>query len=249
MIIALINQKGGVGKTTTAFNLGHGLARAGHRTLLIDLDPQANMSRWADAPHGTATAVDIFTDGANVEACIVGAGNVDIIPVTSDLAGIDMAIGGRPGWESRLRRAIEPIRRRYAYILIDCPPSLGLLTINALTAATGTLIPVQTKYMTLSGLKDLSETIANVREAYNSKLRSIGIVACMYDQRTSLAREVLAQLRQLPKDYGKIFDTVIRENIRLAEAPSWHQSIFEYAPVSHGAEDYENLTNELLRSA
>jgi len=248
-IISLINQKGGVGKTTTVFNLGCGLARHRRSVLLIDLDPQANLTAWAGLSDADPSITDLFTDSIKIDRVIHAGieGRPDVAPVSNELAGIDVVLASKIGREQRLKKAIGPIVDRYDYIIIDCPPSLGLLTINAMVASKEVIIPVQSKVMALSGIVPLIETVALVRDSYNGGLAVTGVIACMYDTRTNLSREVLDDLKTADMTKRILFKSVIRENVRLAEAPSYEQSIFDYSPDSHGATDYEKLTKELIK--
>ncbi len=246
--IALVNHKGGVGKTTTAFNLGHALSRKSKRVLLVDLDPQANLSTWAGIIDPDPSMTDVFTDNVKLSDIIIeGENGPDVAPVSHTLAGIDIQLAGEIDSRTRLRGALKGLSAKYDFLLVDCPPSLSLLTINALVACDEVIIPTQAKVMDLAGIAPLLETLKAVRENYNSNLRLTGIVPCMYDARTNLSKEVVDQLRKAATLKGRVFRTVIRVNVKLAEAYSFEQSIFEYAPDSHGAEDYNKLANEVLR--
>jgi len=245
----MINQKGGVGKTTTVFNLGCGLALHERSVLLIDLDPQANLTAWAGLSDADPTITDLFTDSIKIDRVVYTGREAfpDIVPVSNDLAGIDVVLASKIGREQRLKKAIASVVDRYDYIIIDCPPSLGLLTINAMVASQEVIIPVQSKVMALSGIVSLVDTVALVKDSYNSDLKITGVVACMYDTRTNLSRDVLTELKTADITRRILFDTVIRENVRLAEAPSFEESIFEYSPDSNGAMDYRNLTFECIK--
>lgn len=248
--IAITNQKGGVAKTTTAVNLGACLAERGKSVLLIDLDPQANLTAWLG-----------FGKEANAESIynvLVGDTNLDeilldykidglkIAPSVVELAGAERLLSNETGRDTILKRKLEQLEGEYDYLLFDCPPSLGVITINALTAAKEVFIPVETKILALNGLVTLTHTIQLVKERLNPALEITGIIACMYDGRTNLSREVVDKLRE---HFGnKVFETVIRENVRLAECPISELPIHLYAPGSAGAKDYESLTDEVIKS-
>ena len=248
MIIAIVNQKGGCGKTTTAVNLSACLADKGRRTLLIDLDPQSN------ATLGLGIKVDadksihrvLVDDGFTAAEAVLPTGvyNLDIIPATIMLSGADLDLANVMGRESILRNKITSISDNYNYILIDCAPSLSLLTINALSAADEVLIPIQSHYYALEGLKLLFQTVNIVKSKLNYSLAIMGILPTFYDGRTSISRDVLNGLR----DYfgSRVLKTVVRVNSKLAEAPSANEPIHIYAPGSRGAKDYGNLADEIL---
>lgn len=244
-IIAVTNQKGGVGKTTTTFNLGKGLADKGKKVLLIDLDPQAHLTAHAgiESEELEVSIYDVLKDQAKIGEILKKTGNMAILPADISLATADLELSKEIGNQELLRDILEKVSD-YDYILIDCPPSLNLLTINALCAATGVLVTVQAEYFALKGLKDLFNTVKKVQEKLNHRLNIIGILPCMYDSRRKLSEEALNKLRE---GFGKLLlNTKIRENVRLAEASSRSQSIFEYDPVSHGAQDYLALCEEIL---
>lgn len=244
-IIAVTNQKGGVGKTTTTFNLGKGLADKGKKVLLIDLDPQAHLTTHAgiEPDDLEASIYDVLKDQAKIGGILKKTGNMAIIPADISLATADLELSKEIGNQELLRDILEKVSD-YDYILIDCPPSLNLLTINALCAATGVIVTVQAEYFALKGLKDLFNTVNKVKEKLNHRLEIIGILLCMYDSRRKLSEEALSRLRE--SFGGLLLNIRIRENVRLAEASSRKQSIFEYAPESHGAEDYNSLCKEIL---
>jgi chromosome partitioning protein len=250
IIYALANQKGGVGKTTSTINLAAYLADAGMRVLLVDIDPQSNATSGLgfnkyeveqSTYHlllGNASANDIIV--RNEEA------QLSVMPASPELAGAEVELVNMMAREYRLRDALEPIGADFDYILIDCPPSLSLLTINALTAAShGVVIPVQCEYLALEGLTQLSQTIQMVRQHLNRRLRIRGLVMTMYDARTNLSRQVVEEVR---KHYpGQVFRAIIPRNVRLSEAPSYGQPISLYTPHSSGALGYKVLAAEIIQ--
>ncbi|HMV66520.1 MAG TPA: AAA family ATPase [Myxococcota bacterium] len=248
-ILAISNQKGGVGKTTTAVNLAASLARHGQRVLLVDLDPQGNASSGlgaarVDMSMGVYDALLEFRDAEDVRVP-TSLDGLDLLPATADLVGAEVELVAAQRREHRLRRALQSLRDDYDWVLIDCPPSLGLLTINALTAADAVLIPLQAEYYAMEGLSDLVRTIMAVQRGLNPDLRREGIVITMCDSRNRLSREVERQTRGL---FGaEVFEVVIPRNVRLGEAPSHGRSIVEYDPRSPGAAAYLALAAELLR--
>lgn len=249
MIIAIVNQKGGCGKTTTAVNLSACLAERGRRTLLIDLDPQSNASLGLGievAADRSIHRVLVDDDFTAAEAVLpTGVYNLDIIPATIMLSGADLDLANVMGRESILKKKITSISDNYNYVLIDCAPSLSLLTINALSAADEVLIPIQAHYYALEGLKLLFQTVNIVKTRLNYNLAVMGILPTFYDGRTSISRDVLSGLR----DYfgPRILKTVVRVNSKLAEAPSANEPIHIYAPGSRGAKDYGDLADEILK--
>jgi chromosome partitioning protein len=260
--IAIINQKGGVGKTTTAVNLAAGLVQQRGRTvMLIDLDPQAHSTLHLGieaAGESHKTVYDVLTNGTPVaEAAQYAEDRLAILPSHIDLVAAELELVDQPEREHRLANALAPHRGNFDLMIIDCAPSLGILTINALAAADEVIIPLQAHFLALQGLGRLLETIALVREQINPKLRVSGVALCMFDRATKLAQEVVADVAAFlesaePDDpwYGaRLFETRIRRNIKLAECPSFGQSIFEYDPSSHGAEDYAALAAEVEQAA
>ncbi len=249
-IYTLINQKGGVGKTTTAINLGAYLAQLGMRVLLIDLDPQANAT--------SSLGIDKHTiRGGTYEAIIDGGSafhqfilhnpkiKISLLPASPALAGAEVELVDIEKRELMLKKAIEPLRERYDYILVDCPPSLGLLTVNGILAATdGLLIPVQCEYLALEGLGQLTQTLNRVRSSLAPWLNVRGVILTMFDPRTNLSADVVSEVRKFfPR---QVFNAVVPRSIRLAEAPSFGQPILAYAPGSPGAKAYQSLAAELL---
>ncbi len=247
-IYAIANQKGGVGKTTTAVNLGAFLALAGQRVLLVDLDPQCNASSSVglDKNKVNPSSYEVLLGHVPAARATLRNAymNLALIPASPGLAGAEVELVGELAREHRLRQALEPELSRYDYVLIDCPPSLGLLTVNALTAATGVLVPVQCEYLALEGLSQLMRTVQLVRQRLNPKLDLRGVVMTMYDPRTALAQQVVAEVERHFGD--KVFRTRIPRNIRLSEAPSHGLPIAAYAPNSPGGLAYKALAEELL---
>jgi len=250
-ILAFANQKGGVGKTTSAVNLGAYLASAGQRVLIADIDPQANATSCLGLRRDdiAVSMYDVLINGASSEAAIRLSGllRLDVLPSSPALAGAEVELVEAERREYLLRDALAPIGERYDYILVDSPPSLGLLTVNALTAARdGVVIPVQCEYLALEGLTQLLQTIEMVRSKLNPALQVRGVIMTMYDGRTRLSQQVVDEVR---KYFGaRVFATVIPRSIRLGEAPSYGQTIQSYAPLSAGAMAYESLAQELLRA-
>jgi chromosome partitioning protein len=246
-VIAIINQKGGSGKTTTAVNLGAYLARFGKIVLLIDLDPQANSTiHLGLKPHEIKESVyDIIMDEKPFSEIMqrTEVENLFIAPANINLSGAEIELAGIVGREMALKDAVEKIRDNYDYILIDCPPSLGLLTINALTVAKELIVPVQTEFFALEGMGKLFQTIEIVKKRLNRDLKVNGIVPTMFDVRTNLSREVMEKVREYFGD--KVYKTRIRKNVKLAEASSHGKPIVLYDARSTGAEDYETLSREV----
>lgn len=247
-VIAICNQKGGVGKTTTAINLGTFLALSGKRVLLIDTDPQGNgTSGLGINKHELKASVyDLLIDEVDPKPVIIptGINNLSLVPSTLGLTGAEVELVGIMGREYRLKRAISSLHSDYDYIIIDCPPSLGLLTVNALAAANSVLIPIQCEYYALEGLSQLVNTIKLVRENINAALEVEGVLLTMADFRTRLTNEVIDEARKVFKE--KVYSTVIPRNIRLTEAPGFGKPVALYDRSSIGAQKYADFTNELL---
>jgi chromosome partitioning protein len=248
-IVAVANQKGGVGKTTTSVNLAAGLAQAGKRVLLVDLDPQGNatMGSGVDKRKLARTVYQVLLGLGDITEIRTRSesGGFDLIPANRELAGAEVELVALPNREGRLRAALATIAGDYAYILIDCPPSLSLLTVNALTAAEEVLIPMQCEYYALEGLTDLVGTIKRVRAHLNPKLKIAGLLRTMYDPRNTLSQQVS---QQLETHFGeKVYRTVVPRNVRLAEAPSYGAPAVVWDTASKGAQAYLQLTEEIIR--
>ena len=247
-IIAIANQKGGVGKTTTAINLAAGLAAYDQKVLLLDLDPQANATSGLgfSKREETGTVYSALLSG-DIGPVIreTPFPNLWLVPSGRDLVGIEVELVGQPDREARLRFSLGAVRGSYDYVLIDCPPSLSLLTVNALTAADSVLVPIQSEYFALEGLTELLETVERVRDTFNPLLSMEGLVVTMFDERTNLGRQVVEDIR---KHFGdRVFHTIIPRNVRLGEAPSFGKPVLAYDIKSRGAEAYLALAREFLK--
>jgi chromosome partitioning protein len=277
--IAVINQKGGVGKTTTAVNLGAALAHHGRKVLLVDADPQANLSVHlsVDIFHIQRSVYDVLRGDATILEVTVKTStpNLDVVPSHIDLSGAELELASMMGRETVLREALREAESRtlareappiapapdavtegtaapttpepaggYDFVIVDCPPSLGLLSVNALTSTSEVIVPVQTQFFALQGMSKLLDVLRLVRRRLNPTLRLLGLLPCLYDSRTNLSQEVLDEIRAHFGD--RVFSTVVRSNVKLAEAPSHGKHILDYAPDSRGAEDYRSLAGEVI---
>lgn len=250
-IIAIANQKGGVGKTTTAINLSACLAELGKKVLLIDLDPQGNTSSGLgiDKDEAENTVYEMMIGECGILECLIpieGVENLTLLPSNVNLAGAEIELLGISEKEYILRNAVDYIRDDYDFIMIDCPPSLNMLTVNAMTTADSILVPIQCEYYALEGISQLLHTVELVRERLNEKLEINGVVFTMYDARTNLSSDVVATVRENLQT--KIYNTVIPRNVRLAEAPSHGLPIHLYDSKSTGAESYRNLAKEVAEA-
>ncbi len=250
-VIAVANQKGGVGKTTTVVNLAASLAVDGHTTLLIDVDPQASATTGLGARPGESdgSMYDVLVDGCRLDEVIQGTAveRLDLAPASRDLVGAEIELVNLPHREHRLLEALASARARYEFILIDCPPSLGLLTLNALRAADSVLVPLQCEYYALEGLTALLDTVGRVRDTLNPRLALEGLVLTMFDGRNSLARQVHEEVRAHFGD--QVFRTVIPRNVRISESPSHGRPVISYDPTSRGAVAYRALAREIAAPA
>jgi chromosome partitioning protein len=250
MILSIANQKGGVGKTTTAINLAAALATKGLRTLLIDLDPQSNASMsFLDVRGLSRTIYDALSEPKEVPLASViqpaeKLPSLSVAPASISLAKLENKLIGELEGHFRLKDALDPVRADYDYILLDTPPTLGIITVNALVASTHLLVPVQSSYFALEGTDDLLETVEKVKARANPQLQILGAVITLYDKRTLLAKDIVEQIRRVFGD--KLFETVITKSVRLEESPAYRESIFSFAPRSSGAYEYYKLSEEIL---
>lgn len=247
MILSFINQKGGVGKTTSALNIGVYLAKQGKKVLLVDIDPQANLTSGLglDKEAEKKTVYELLTGRAEAPNTFYSTNleNLYIVPSSIDLAGAEIELVGTMSRETILKKQLEQIQKQFDVVIIDCPPSLGILTINALTASNYAIIPVQCEYFALEGLGQLINTINLIKKNLNPELSIGGVVLTMYDSRTNLSKEVVEEVQRVFK--SKVFETVVPRNVRLSEAPSHGKPIEVYAPKSSGATAYQKLAAEI----
>ena len=248
-VLAVTNQKGGVGKTTTTINLGAALARLGVKVLLIDIDPQGNATSGLGLSRNEVKSCiyNVLIEEMPVKEVTIETkwNNLYIVPATIQLAGAEIELVPLTAREDKLKKAIADVKNEYDFIIIDCPPSLGLLTLNAMNAADGVIIPIQCEYYALEGLGQLMNTITLVRKRMNKDLQIEGVVLTMYDSRTNLSEQVAEEVRSYFQQY--VYKTIIPRNVRLSEAPSYGQHILEYDPKSKGAELHLSLAREVLK--
>lgn len=245
--VAIVNSKGGVGKTTVAVNLAAALVESRRKVLTIDLDPQANLSEWLGIKDGGRGLLDVFTTNTPITSIVRHTSfEIDVVPSSRFMVQAERLLHGEVGAEFILKRSIEQLPTHYDYVLIDCPPALGILVVNALAAVREVLVPVHAHFLSLLGLAQLYETIQVVRDRLNPGLELMGIVPCRVDTRTKHSLEVVEMLRE--RFGSKVYNTVIHENIRVAECPSFAQPITTYAPKSRGAEDFRALVAEIVSS-
>jgi len=251
MILAVTNQKGGVGKTTTSINLAAALALKGYRTLLIDLDPQGHSTlSFLDLDTVDRSIYDVLVEGeVGIADIIRGTADkhLDIVPARISLAKLEGKLLGEFDGHYRLRDAVAPVVSDYEFMVIDTPPTLGLLTVSALVLATHLLVPIQSSYLSLEGTDDLLETVDRIRQYVNPKLELLGVLITLHDHRTILGRDVVAQVRNVFGD--KVFETMISRSVRLEESPAYKESIFSHAPGSSGAKQYAQLGEEVMQRA
>jgi chromosome partitioning protein len=245
-IYAIANQKGGVGKTTTAVNVAACIAEAGYPTLLVDVDPQANATLGLGLSKNLSPSLyDALCGEAKVKKAIhtAGIGKLDVLPATPELAGANVELPREPGSETRLRDLLEPLREKYDFILLDCPPSLGPLAVNALVAADRVIVPVQTEYFALEGLAGLLDTVSLIQRELNPRLTIAGMILTMHDERTRLAQDVESSVREHFPDL--VFNTVIPRNVRVGESPSFGKPVIHHDPHCAGADAYFELAKEV----
>lgn len=247
-IVAIFNQKGGVGKTTTSINLSAGIGKLGKKVLLIDIDPQGNSTSGLGIEKNNVENIiyDVLALDINIEEAIyeTSAENLKLIPSNNQLAGLEIEFARSGNWETVLKDKLNSIKDAYDYIFIDCPPSLGILSVLGLIAADSVIIPIQCEYYALEGVSQLFETIEMVRRSYNTSLEIEGVVLSMFDGRTNLSIQVVEEVKSFFK--GKVYTSIIPRNVRLAEAPSYGLSIMDYDERSKGAEAYMELAEEFL---
>lgn len=251
LILAIVNQKGGVGKTTTSVNLSAYLALRGKKTLLIDADPQGNATSGVgmEKKELKSTIYDVLINNADIKEVMVPSGrkNLSVCPANIDLVGAELELKDLLSRENILKRALQSIDKQFDFVLIDCPPSLGLITLNALTAANGVIVPIQSEYYALEGLTQLMDTIKLVKKHLNPGLDIFGVLVTMFDSRTQLSHQVTSEVTKYFGD--KIFKAIVPRNVRLSEAPSFGLAINEYDSKSKGADAYEFLAKEVIKRA
>jgi len=247
-VISVANQKGGVGKTTTSVNLSACLGELGQRVLLIDIDPQGNATSGLGIDKGKIekSIYDVLVDDIPIKDTVIGTevDNLKVLPATIQLAGAEIELVASMSRETKLKKAIDKIKNEYDFVIIDCPPSLGLLTINSLTAANSILVPIQCEFYALEGLSQLLKTITLIQDNLNQDLVLEGVVLTMFDSRTNLSGQVVQEVKNHFQQ--KVFKTIIPRNVRLSEAPSFGRPVIKYDPKSKGAEVYYNLAKEVL---
>ena len=247
-VIAIANQKGGVGKTTTSVNLSACLGELGQRVLLIDIDPQGNATSGLGIDKGKIekSIYDVLVDDIPIKDTVIGTevDNLKVLPATIQLAGAEIELVASMSRDTKLKKAIDKIKNEYDFVIIDCPPSLGLLTINSLTAANSILVPIQCEFYALEGLSQLLKTITLIQDNLNQDLVLEGVVLTMFDSRTNLSGQVVQEVKNHFQQ--KVFKTIIPRNVRLSEAPSFGRPVIKYDPKSKGAEVYYNLAKEVL---
>lgn len=241
-IIAIINNKGGVAKTTTTVNVGAALANMGYKTLLVDLDNQANLSQSLGVDQQQQTSYDVFTKKTTISPAQVSE-KLFVLPSQSELSDVEQLLVTEFEREKVLKKSLEEVKEEYDFILLDCPPSKGLIVINALVACTDILIPLQSEYLAMQGVASLTDLVLKVKQSLNPTVRILGIIITRYDKRKILNQSIVEEIQQ----HFPMFETYIRENVAIAEAPTEHLDIFKYAPKSYGAEDYQKLTLEIVK--
>ena len=258
-IISLLNQKGGVGKTTTTVNLAAAIANAGHRVLVVDLDPQTHLGLHFGIDEATVSVYDLLIEYETTveQARLKARPNIDLVTSEVDLAAAESELASKTNRHDLLKQKLDAIKSEYDYILIDCPPSLGLLTINALAASNELIVPMQAHFLALQGVSRLFETVRLLVDGINPSLSVTGVVLCMFEGQTNLAKEVVTDLSEffeasrehaLPWSHCTILDPPIRRNVKLAEAPSFGQTIFDYEPECAGAKDYAKLAQSVMQA-